>query len=85
MSETTNVNKYVRNILTKAQYDSIAEKDPNQDYFVTDEDLAVLVTEQTLSDDAKAQARSNIDTYSTGEVDSKVNGITTTTFKVIEW
>ena len=44
-----------RVVCTKAQFDALAEKDPNKEYFITDDDLKVVQATGTSTTDVMSQ------------------------------
>ena len=72
-----------RVVCTKAQFDALAEKDPNKEYFITDDDLKVVQatgtsTTDVMSQDATTKAINTAKTACNSYTDSKIAEAITT-------
>ena len=72
-----------RVVCTKAQFDAIVEKDPNKEYFITDDDLNVvqntgISTTDVMSQDATTKAINTAKTACNSYTDSKIAEAITT-------
>ena len=72
-----------RVVCTKAQFDALAEKDPNKEYFITDDDLNVVQaagtsTTDVMSQDATTKAINTAKTACNSYTDTKIAEAITT-------